>query len=402
MYRVLHDQQANSLVFVWDKYVLVKDRAIKQAEEVARLPFVERVCLMPDAHWGKGAAIGSVIATKDAIIPAAVGVDIGCGLSAMLLQGLNSADLTGNRKKLRQALEERVPVGFKTHEDGEHFFNYYERSEKFDSLLEFVDRLPGFMGNRKKTLKEIVGQQFGTMGGGNHFLEVCVDDNDRIWLLVHSGSRGIGHMIGTYFANRAKELCEARYITLENPYLAYFTYVDQEFDAFIKLARWAQWYAEQNRFRMLDVGWTVAKKMFGSVGAPGVFTCHHNYIDRETHNGRTYWITRKGAVRARKGDDVIIPGNMGTKSYIAHGLGESKSLTSCAHGAGRAMSRTEARRQFTVDYHLQATDGVECRKDKGVLDETPGAYKDLDLVMASQADLVKKTLTLRQKICIKG
>ena len=389
-------------VFIWDRHVEIQQEAIQQAEDLSRLPFVKRVCLMPDAHWGMGAAIGSVIATKGAVIPSAVGVDIGCGMAAMQLKGWKSFDLVDKTRKLREAIERAVPTGFSTHRKSDRYFEWQGNKQRFEWLEQFIAAWPGVMGKRKKTLRNIVGRQFGTMGGGNHFLEVCVDQYENVWLMVHSGSRGIGNMIGTYFIRRAKELCERRFIKLINPHLGYFADVDVEYYSYIEAAGWAQAYAWENRLQMLQLALEAVSEVVHEPYDTETIHCHHNYLALENHGGKNILVTRKGAVRARKHDEVIIPGSMGAKSYLCEGKGNEKSLMSCSHGAGRAMSRTAAKKAFTVEDHEKATEGVECRKDASVLDETPQAYKDIDAVMQSQEDLVRYTYILRQKVCVKG
>lgn len=375
---------------------LLEDAALDQAKNLARLPFIARegVALMADAHSGKGSTIGSVIATENAIIPAAVGVDLGCGMNAVRLS-LTASDLPENLSFLRAALESNVPMGA----GGSHG-EVSVMAGEFMTANPIPDFVTSVLGDKSK--KAVT--QLGTLGSGNHFIEVCIDENQDVWVMLHSGSRGIGNMIGTYFIEKAKKRMEQYFINLPDGDLAYLPEDTDDFEEYMKAVGWAQNYALENRRIMMSV---VIEQMRKAI--PKEFTvtqeaisCHHNYVERENHFGRNMWVTRKGAIRARLGDLGIIPGSMGQKSYIVSGLGNTESYCSCSHGAGRAMSRTKARKQFSLTDLVSQTDGVECRKDDGVLDEIPGAYKDIDQVMNDQTDLVNVLHVLKQVLCVKG
>lgn len=366
----------------------------QMAKNVASLPFVfKHVALMPDVHLGKGALVGSVVATKDAIIPAAVGVDIGCGMCA--IQTPFTADqLDGKLKKIRQDLEAVIPVGFNENKDADKLVSNWQGWRHFKNLHEKVQHLEG------KAMR-----QMGSLGGGNHFIEVCLDTDHQVWLMLHSGSRNIGNMLAKNHIDTAKDLAKLANIRLPDPDLAHFVAGTPEFTAYWQDLQWAQEYARFNR----DVMMARFKKIVEQHLAGGKpikpllsVNCHHNYAEKETHYGEDVYVTRKGAVRAREEDYGIIPGSMGAKSFIVKGKGCHESYCSCSHGAGRAMSRNKAKLQFTLDDLIQQTQGVECRKDEGVIDEIPAAYKPIDQVMANQADLVEVVATLKQVVCIKG
>lgn len=366
----------------------------QMAKNVASLPFVfKHVALMPDVHLGKGALVGSVVATKDAIIPAAVGVDIGCGMCA--IKTPFTADLlAGKLKKIRQDLEALIPVGFNENKDADKLVSNWQGWRHFKELHNKVQHLEG------KAMR-----QMGSLGGGNHFIEVCLDTDNQVWLMLHSGSRNIGNMLAKNHIDTAKDLAKLAQIRLPDPDLAHFVAGTPEFDAYWRDLQWAQEYARFNR----DVMMARFKKVVEQHLAGGKPTkpllsvnCHHNYAEKETHYGEDVYVTRKGAVRAREEDYGIIPGSMGAKSFIVKGKGCHESYCSCSHGAGRAMSRNKAKLQFTLDDLIQQTQGVECRKDEGVIDEIPAAYKPIDQVMTNQADLVEVVATLKQVVCIKG
>lgn len=364
------------------------------AKNVASLPFVyKHVALMPDVHLGKGALVGSVVATQDAIIPAAVGVDIGCGMGAIKLP-FKADRLEGKLKKIRQDIEAAIPVGFDQNKDVETTVYNWQGWQAFKDLH------PGVQHLEQKALR-----QMGSLGGGNHFLEVCRDEEDNVWLMLHSGSRNIGNMLAQNHIKTARDLAKLSQTKLPDPDLAYFVAQTPEFDRYWHDLQWAQNYARTNREVMMarfkrileqHVAGGKAIKPLLSVN------CHHNYAEQETHYGESVYVTRKGAVRARTEDYGIIPGSMGSKSYIVKGKGCAVSYCSCSHGAGRAMSRTKAKKAFTLDDLIAQTQGVECRKDPGVLDEIPGAYKPIEVVMESQADLVEVVATLKQVVCVKG
>ncbi len=381
----------------WTKGVPVEEAALQQLRNVAGLPFIHKhVAAMPDVHFGIGATVGSVIPTKGAIIPAAVGVDIGCGMCA-LRTTLTSHRLPDALGSLRSAIEAVVPVGRASHREPPKPADkaWYGRFKR------------GFEAIHAKhpsiAIKTSPACQIGTLGGGNHFIELCLDETDRLWIMLHSGSRGIGNRIGTYFIAKAKEEMARLFIHLPDRDLAYLAEGATLFDDYVEAVGWAQAYAAANRMVMLEAITAVMRQHVTDFAVTAeAINCHHNYVERERHYGEEVWVTRKGAVRARRGDLGIIPGSMGARSFIVRGRGSKASFSSCSHGAGRAMSRTEAKRRFSIEDHAAATRGVECRKDAGVIDETPAAYKDIDAVMAAQADLVEIVHTLKQVVCIKG
>ena len=391
----------------WTRGVLLDPEAEKQLRNVAQMPFVFRwVAAMPDVHWGIGATIGSVIPTKGAIIPAAVGVDIGCGMMA-LQTTLNARDLPDNLRNVRDAIEKAVPHGRTNHGakgDRGAWHDIPEASaDVWASSLK-----PVYDSIREKHRSLDRGSDvnhLGTLGTGNHFIEVCLDESNNVWLMLHSGSRGVGNRIGTYFIELAKRDMQRFYVNLPDKDLAYFPEHTPHFDDYVEAVSWAQDFARWNRQLMMDA---ILGALRDSGEVPGfetaaeVINCHHNYVAREKHYGENVLVTRKGAVRARQGDMGIIPGSMGARSYIVRGKGNPESFNSCSHGAGRAMSRHEAKRRFTVEDHIRMTEGVECRKDRDVIDETPAAYKSIDAVMAAQSDLVEIVHTLKQVVCVKG
>lgn len=365
--------------------------ALKQIINISGLPFIfKHIAIMPDAHWGMGATVGSVLATEGAIIPAAVGVDIGCGMMAVKMPF--KIDIFKNLPELRSSIERSIPVGFNCNN---------EISLRMATSISHT--LPDGSMISEKHLKQI-----GTLGGGNHFIEICGDENNDAWAVLHSGSRNIGKCMAEKHIDKAKGLMKDYFISLPDPDLAYLVQNTSEFDAYIADLLYAQNYALENRKEMMrrvlkDVSHHVFSEDKGEKFMT-VFSvnCHHNYTQKENHFGKNIWLTRKGAVSAREGQYGIIPGSMGTKSYIVRGKGNADSFCSCSHGAGRAMSRNAARKKFTLEDHIKATAGVECRKDEDVIDETPMAYKDIDAVMESQKDLVEIVYTLKQIICIKG
>lgn len=371
----------------------IEEAALKQIENVSNLPFIHHhVAIMPDVHAGCGCVVGSVIPTYKAIIPAAVGVDIGCGMAAVKTD-LKAKDLPDSLRQIRLDIEEVIPVGFNirktVHEFATGKYFYTHIGETFEKYKIKYDEKPRL--------------QLGTLGGGNHFIEICIDENQDVWVMLHSGSRGIGNLIGSVFIEKAKEEMARWFIHLPDTDLAYLPEGSKHFDAYIKCMNWAQEYAKLNREVMLEEIKTVLLKHFTRVEfLEEAINCHHNYCELENHYGKNIWVTRKGAVRARETDLGIIPGSMGTKSYIVKGRGNVESFSSCSHGAGRRMSRADAKRTFSIEDHAKYTEGVECRKDIGVLDETPGAYKDIDQVMENQKDLVYIVHTLKQVMCIKG
>ncbi|HPE60696.1 MAG TPA: RtcB family protein [Thiolinea sp.] len=380
----------------------VDSRSLTQLGNLSQLPFIHsHIAAMPDVHAGIGATVGSVIPTRGAIIPAAVGVDIGCGMNAVRLS-LKAGDLPDNLLQIRSAIEKRVPVGFNQHgtpsTQGATLNNI---GKHLDVITDKHPALVKMMKNFHRTW----GRQLGTLGGGNHFIELCIDESNDIWVMLHSGSRGIGNVIGRYFIEKAKKEVGRELGQLPDKDLAYFTEGTQHFDDYVQAVGWAQDYAMINRREMMRLvldALQVSKYLPAFTTTREAINCHHNYVQKEAHFGADVYITRKGAISAQAGELGIIPGSMGAKSYIVRGLGNAQSFCSCSHGAGRRMSRTEARRRFnTRDLETQ-TAGVECRKDKGVVDEIPGAYKDIDTVMQNQSDLVEVVHTLKQVICVKG
>ena len=372
----------------------------RQLENIASLPVIHHhVAAMPDVHLGIGATIGSVIATHKAIIPAAVGVDIGCGMVACRLS------LTGNQldekalKKVFDQISRDVPVGREQHSNGRALAGAAQPfAARLDAMTHKHPQLLKAVGRHSKWVN-----QMGTLGGGNHFIEVCLDESNRVWLMLHSGSRGIGNALASYFIALARRDMERTTIQLPDRDLAYFEEGSAHFGDYVEAVTWAQEYAMQNRREMVELVLAALKRHLPAFGVEGVVVnCHHNYVAKEHHFGADVWITRKGAIRARAGDLGIIPGSMGARSYIVRGKGEPESFDSCAHGAGRRMSRTAAAKQFSAADLARQTEGVICRKDKGVVDEIPGAYKDIDAVMANQTDLVDVVHTLKQVVCVKG
>jgi tRNA-splicing ligase RtcB len=390
----------------WTDGVPVEPEAMAQVENLARMPFVFRhVALMPDVHKGIGATVGSVVATEGAIIPAAVGVDIGCGMMA-LETSLQGRQLPDNLKSLRRAIESAVPHG-RTDNGGRNDRGAWGRPppEVQAAWTPFERWLKTFSEKHPKIAESNGYRQLGTLGTGNHFIEVCLDERDQVWFMLHSGSRGLGNRIGSYFIELAKRDMGDVLGTLPDKDLAYLKEGTKHFDDYVEAVDFAQQYARENRDVMMSAIVTAARRLDGLppfATAETAVNCHHNYVERERHFGHDVLVTRKGAVRARMGDLGIIPGSMGARSYIVRGKGHAESFESCSHGAGRVMSRTEAKRRFTLADHEAATKGVECRKDKDVIDETPGAYKDIDAVMAAQRDLVDVVHTLKQVVCVKG
>lgn len=361
----------------------------QQLSNIATMPFIHsHVAAMPDVHLGKGATVGSVIATKKAIIPAAVGVDIGCGMNAVKLS-IKGSQLPDNLKEVRHQIERDIPLGA----GGAH------QSAKGISNYETIFDRIGFGPREFKK----ASTQLGTLGSGNHFIEICLDEEDYVWVMLHSGSRGIGNMIGSHYIEIAKREMERWMINLPDRDLAYLPDGSDYFSQYIEALHWCQDYALENRADMMSTVLGILKKKFPefAVLEEGA-NCHHNYVAMENHFGENVYLTRKGAIRARKGDIGIIPGSMGNKSYIVRGLGNQESFCSCSHGAGRRLSRNEAKRQFSVQDLVEQTSGIECRKDAGVIDEIPSAYKPIDEVMENQSDLVEVLHTLRQILNIKG
>jgi tRNA-splicing ligase RtcB (3'-phosphate/5'-hydroxy nucleic acid ligase) len=374
-------------VLAWADPAQIESVALDQLRNIAKLPWVfHHVAAMPDVHYGKGATVGSVIAMKGALSPAAVGVDIGCGLAAVR-SSLNASDLPGSLAGLRSEIERAIPVGFEQH----------KRPVEGDPELwrDFQD-----LTSAVRDLESKARHQLGTLGGGNHFLELCLDTEDRVWLMLHSGSRNIGKTLAEIHIGRAKKLAHNQ--RLPDRDLAVFLAGTPEMRDYRRDLFWAQRYARANREAMLQLYQDVLRRLRPDVRFADPVHCHHNYVAEEVHFGEEVLVTRKGAIRAGKGELGIVPGSMGTRSYVVRGLGNPQSFESASHGAGRRMSRSEAKRRFSVKDLREQTQGVECRKDGGVLDEIPAAYKDIGQVMEQQRDLVEVVAELRQVLCVKG
>jgi len=393
---------------LWTDGVPVEEQAREQLIKTSQMPFIYKwMAVMPDVHLGMGATIGSVIPTKEAIIPAAVGVDIGCGMMAAQTT-LTANDLPDNLRGLRIELEKAIPhgrsatrgrgsnrdVGAWSNPDGTVKAGWATLVDDFNYLCQKHPRL--------KNTNNL--NHLGTLGTGNHFVEVCLDETNQVWIMLHSGSRGVGNAIGRYFIELAREDMRKWFINLPDKDLAYFAEGTEHFEDYWFAVGWAQRFAFKNREIMMEnaikaLREVITKPFDARVKA---VNCHHNYVEKEEHYGEEIFVTRKGAVRARVGEYGIIPGSMGAKSFIVKGKGNEESFCSCSHGAGRVMSRTEAKKQFTVADQIAQTEGVECRKDTAVIDEIPAAYKDIDAVMHAQRDLVEVVHTLKQVVCVKG
>jgi len=390
---------------MWTRGVPVEDGARAQLARAAQMPFVfKHVAVMPDVHIGIGATVGSVIPTKGAVIPAAVGVDIGCGMMAARTS-LMASDLPDNLEAIRSAIERAVPHGRDVKQGKRDPGSWGDPQpaivEAWATLAERFGRIVAKYPKLAKTNNLV---HLGTLGTGNHFIELCLDTEQRVWIMLHSGSRGVGNAIGTFFIELAKQDMRKWFINLPDEDLAYFPEGTDHFDDYVEAVGWAQDFAALNRRMMMT---NVIRALRGQIAKPfdaelEAVNCHHNYVQRENHFGQNVLVTRKGAVRAAKGVMGIIPGSMGAKSFIVRGLGNPESFDSCSHGAGRVMSRTAAKKLVTLDEHIADTAGVECRKDEGVIDETPKAYKPIEAVMAAQADLVEIVHTLKQVVCVKG
>jgi tRNA-splicing ligase RtcB len=375
---------------LWTRPAEIEAQALAQLRNAAALPWVaHHVAVMPDVHFGKGATVGSVIAMRGAVAPAAVGVDIGCGMAAVQTS-LTSRDLPDSLRPIRSDLERAIPVGFASHDA------VVATGEEARALLGRFDDLT----SEVRTLGTKAGLQLGTLGGGNHFLELCLDTSDRVWLMLHSGSRNIGKSLAEVHMARARKLAHNQALT--DPDLAVFLAGTPEMRAYRHDLFWAQEYARLNRAAMLELARAVLVRRFPTARFEAPISCHHNYVAEERHFGEELLVTRKGAIRAGAGELGIIPGSMGTRSYIVRGLGNPESFLSASHGAGRRMSRTQAKKRFAIADLEAQTAGVECRKDSGVLDEIPAAYKDIDQVLADQADLVEVVAELKQVLCVKG
>jgi tRNA-splicing ligase RtcB (3'-phosphate/5'-hydroxy nucleic acid ligase) len=378
---------------LWTRPETVEPEAMRQLHNISALPWTfKHVAVMPDVHYGKGATVGSVIAMRDAVSPAAVGVDIGCGMTAVRTS-LSAEDLPADLSRLRSNVEHAVPVG-----RGQHRATAFtgRDADDWDAFWRrFEDLTPRVRLDAGRAL-----HQMGTLGGGNHFIEICLDTEKRVWVMLHSGSRGIGNILAQHHIEVARGLAHNQ--SLPDPDLAVFLAGTPQMGAYRHDLYWAQDYARRNRAVMLRLVCDVLRKHFHKVAFDAPISAHHNYVAEETHFGEEVLVTRKGAIRAGRGDLGIIPGSMGTGSYIVRGLGNPESFESASHGAGRRMSRTKARKQFTEADLAEQTAGVECRKDAGVVDEIPGAYKNIDEVIANQTDLVEIVAKLKQVVCVKG
>ncbi|RKH35340.1 RtcB family protein [Corallococcus praedator] len=404
-YEVLSDE-AGRPIKAWTVGVPFEDEAKQQLRNLRGLPFIHKwVAVMPDVHRGYGATVGSVVPTVGAVVPAAVGVDIGCGMIAVRTT-LRAEQLPDSLRGVRSAIEAAVPHG-RTDNGGRNDRGAWKdapatHTAAWASLVTGYEQI---VAKHKHIGRGPQLGHLGTLGTGNHFIELCLDESDGVWLMLHSGSRGVGNRIGSYFIELAKKDMSRYHIHLPDADLAYLPEGTEHFDDYVFAVSWAQDFAAMNRELMMR-STVEALKTSGELPpfelAESAVNCHHNYISREHHFGKNCFVTRKGAVRAREGDMGIIPGSMGARSYIVRGKGNADAFHSCSHGAGRVMSRTEAKKRFSLDDHAKATEGVECRKDVDVIDETPAAYKPIDAVMAAQADLVEVVHTLKQVVCVKG
>ncbi|MFF3086510.1 RtcB family protein [Streptomyces nojiriensis] len=383
---------------MWTDPASVEDSAMQQLRNVATLPWIKGLAVMPDVHYGKGATVGSVIAMKDAVCPAAVGVDIGCGMSAVKTS-LTANDLPGDLSGLRSKIERAIPVGAGIHKEPVDPSRLYGFSEAgFGDLWERFD----YVSDAVKFRRDRAMRQMGSLGQGNHFCEVCIDTSGSVWLMLHSGSRNIGNELAAFHIDVARGLSHNQGLVDRD--LAVFLAATPEMEAYRNDLFWAQEYAKYNRAVMMSLFKEVFRKEFrkAKVSFDREISCHHNYVAEERYDGMDLLVTRKGAIRAGSGDYGIIPGSMGTGSYIVKGLGNEKSFNSASHGAGRKMSRTAAKKRFSARDLAEQTKGVECRKDSGVVDEIPGAYKSIEQVIDQQTDLVRVVAKLKQVICIKG
>ncbi len=400
-------QAGDRIIKGWHDGVKVEEKALDQLRNLSKLPFIYKwVASMADIHWGNGSAVGTILPTLGAIVPSAVGVDLGCGMIAVNT-GLRREDFGGNLGYLRERIEKAVPCGRSDNggprdigawgEVPDHIMRVW--ADEFSmEYLEIIAKHPG--AHAKNTVT-----QLGTLGTGNHFIELSATEAGEVWIVLHSGSRGLGNKIGSYFTGLAKELCAKWFIDLPDPELAYLPAKSEEFQDYLKAVHFAQRFALVNRKIMLKATMDAVSNFLGKpilLEESDIINCHHNYVAWEHHYGKNVLVTRKGAVRAQDGDRGIIPGSMGARTYIVKGLGNPESFCSCSHGAGRAMGRNEAKRTFTVEQHAAATTGVECDKTADTLDETPNCYKPIEDVMRAQADLVTPLVALKQFLCVKG
>lgn len=383
---------------LWTDISEVESQALTQLRNIGNLPWVfKHVAVMPDVHYGKGATVGSVIAMQDAISPAAVGVDIGCGMAAVKTN-LTANDLPESLKEIREKIEKAIPVGFNSHDS--HVVSKIIRYGKDKNLFKDLYNRFYDLSEKVHTLKSKSLNQLGTLGGGNHFIELCLDTENNVWLMLHSGSRNIGKELAEYHINIAKKLAHNE--SLPDKDLAVFLSKTKEMQEYRHDLMWAQSYAYLNRAVMLGLYIQVLQGIFKNIKTEEPIMCQHNYVSEETHFGENVIVTRKGAISAKKGELGIIPGSMGAKSFIVEGLGNPMSFNSASHGAGRKLSRGEAKKSFSEEDLISQTSGVECRKDRGVLDEIPSAYKNIEKVMEYQKDLVSIKHQLKQILCVKG
>eukprot|EP00747_Dinoflagellata_sp_TGD_P073079 gnl/TRDRNA2_/TRDRNA2_157745_c2_seq1.p1 gnl/TRDRNA2_/TRDRNA2_157745_c2~~gnl/TRDRNA2_/TRDRNA2_157745_c2_seq1.p1 ORF type:complete len:561 (+),score=66.15 gnl/TRDRNA2_/TRDRNA2_157745_c2_seq1:128-1684(+) len=399
----------------WTRGVPVEEMAKTQLQNIASMPFIHKwVAAMPDVHVGIGATVGSVVPTLGAVIPAAVGVDIGCGMMAVRTS-LQADQLPESLGEIRAAIEAAVPVGRddprKIRETGRQDSGAWDKNNLPEDVVEAWEGLADKFAKITRKHQVLKGtnnvNHLGTLGTGNHFIEVCLDEQDRVWFLLHSGSRGVGNKIGTYFIEKARQEAKRRNIWLPDKDLAYLEDGTESFNDYVEAVEWAQNFARTNREVMMARVITAVRKAMRKYGVKfetheEVVNCHHNYVNREHHYGKDVLLTRKGAVSAREGQMGIIPGSMGAKSFIVRGLGNPESFHSCSHGAGRVMSRTHAKKVISLEEHHRAIAGVECRMDADVIDESPAAYKPIEKVMRAQKDLIEVVHTLKQVVCVKG
>lgn len=400
-------QEGGRPIKAWVDGVELEDEARTQLINASKLPFIfKHLAVMPDVHCGIGATIGSVIPTQGAVIPAAVGVDIGCGMVAQKLS-LKASDLPDNLLGIRTAMEKAVPHG-RTENGGKGDRGaWYNVPAPVGAIWdELLPTYKQIVEKHPRAMSRNTSNHLGTLGTGNHFIELCIDESHDVWIMLHSGSRGLGNRIGQYFIELAKKDMERFFINLPDKDLAYLPQGTPNYDDYLMAVSFAQDFAFRSRQLMLQA---IVGALHGCGQLPEfavlgdqAINCHHNYVQWENHFGQNILVTRKGAVRAREGDMGIIPGSMGAKSFIVRGKGNPDSFMSCSHGAGRRMSRTKAKAIYSIEDHINATVGVECRKDADVIDETPMAYKDIDAVIAAEADLIDVVHTLKQVVCVKG
>ncbi|MEG0340915.1 RtcB family protein [Acinetobacter sp. TY2] len=403
-YNIIQDSKGVPIK-MWTKGVPVDEKSKDQLLKTAQMPFIYKwMAVMPDVHVGIGATIGSVIPTKGAIIPAAVGVDIGCGMMASRTT-LTASDLPDNLFALRTELERLIPHGMTKNRGQRDRGSWANPSERVDAVWSELVTDFDYICAKHPRLKNTNNRtQLGTLGTGNHFVEICLDEHQQVWIMLHSGSRGVGNAIGSYFIDLARKDMQKHFINLPDKDLAYLVEGTEHFDDYWFAVGWAQRFAMKNRELMMEAAIQALRIIINKPFNAKVeaVNCHHNYVDKEEHFGQEVLVTRKGAVRARLGEYGIIPGSMGAKSFIVKGKGNQESFCSCSHGAGRVLSRTAAKKQFTVEDQIAQTQGVECRKDEAVIDEIPSAYKPIEDVMKAQSDLVEVVYTLNQVVCVKG